>query len=151
MMRRITGRDVCLAASRIAAKLVVAKLLGGFHDDDQRLGTRARAGDHAAYLAGLAHQRLGRGHRHHDLARGGRLEVAIGARRADVDHDLAAGKGLRSVRAELPLYRPTARDLDDQPRLMGHGLTLAGAGAIVARDRFVSRSTSRMRCWLPSR
>ena len=72
-------------------ELLVAKLLSGLHHEHERLVARARVCDHPANFAGFSPQRLGRWNRQHDLARGERLEIALGVGCARFNDDVGAG------------------------------------------------------------
>ena len=126
-------------------QLVVAQLLGGLDDDDERLGSLARARDHAANLGGSAPAPRARAPRARPC-HGGRLEEPVGVGGPDLDHDVAAGTARRAA-AELALDRAATRHLDDEPRPDGPSRdpSMAGMG-LIGREVGSLAGTDRSRC-----
>ena len=91
MMRRITPRDVWPAASRIAASSSSRSSSAASTSTISGSTPVPAVRDHAANLAGLERERLGRRHRQDDFPRGGRFEIALGVGRTTGDDNLPAG------------------------------------------------------------
>ena len=130
MMRRITVRRVDPAASRTAVSSLSRRYPAASTSSDERPAVGGRAPDGPLDLCRIAAQRLGGGHREHDLARLRRQQRAVGPRGQVLQHDPAVGDHGRRFLAQVGVYRAAVRELDDAVEGRDIGTVVAPAAGL---------------------
>ena len=107
--------------------LVILEFLRGLDHDDERRRAGPRLSDDSLNLIGMPCQLLRSQYREDHLA-GQRLEIALVVRRRGLDENLMTPDRRWRCGVKLPLDSATARNLDEESRLLRHRARLSPPG-----------------------